>query len=223
MKRTIVCLFTGMSVFFLGCHETKEDAKEPLSEKDTYRHIGEEIPFETGMDWIEYYESQGSEEGRLTTYMLTDDNMLNLLASAEDLVGVAFHYGIDDSGVNHIIAIPVDESLSLWDSIPGRIFLDANTNSAISQDVAARWAENYKQSKPQGIWFHFFGSSIFQDMCALPYFNDVVIARAVSLINWKPQLLLVVYNNGMSTGRTHDGVPGTVYDASNACPPCAAR
>jgi hypothetical protein len=225
MNRYLTYLILGSGLLFTTCQVSRDENNQPISEADTYRLIGEEIPFETGMEWIDYYQDQQSQGGRvnlLSNYGVSNSVMTSLLGSVENLVGVAFHYGIDDAGDQHVIVIPVDESLRLWADTPGRIFVDANSGEPISQDLAYAWASAYKNQFPSSIWFHFFGGRVFNHMCSLPFFNDVVIAPAISLLNWKPQLLLVVYNEALEIGRTKD-TPGIIYDASNACPPCAPR
>lgn len=227
MKRinVVVALFASLS--FLGCQETKEDQNNPASEKDTYKKIGEEIPFETGMQWIDLYKKRVSQQGRtelLSSYNVSADQVNNLLQSTQNLVGIAFHYGLDEAGEKHILLIPVDESLTLWSSgTSERNFVDANTGNEIDGATASGWAENYKNENPDAIWFHFFGKTVFEQMSALPYFNSVEIEPAINSLDFTPQLLLVVLNDDLiSFGRTANP-PGTVYDASNACPPCAVQ
>lgn len=225
MNRLIPCVFLFLALLCISCQDTKEDLNNPTSEKDIYKAVGEEIPFETGMSWIEYYQ-KSSGQGRtdlLSSFEVSREQMNNVMGSTPNLVGIAFHHAIDESGEKHILVIPVDESLSLWASIEGRIFVDANTGEAISQATAAQWAQNFKDQNPDKIWFHFFGSNIFGQMFALPFFDTVEIQPAISILNLTPQLLLVVWNDGLIPfGRTKNP-PGVVYDASNACPPCAVR
>lgn len=224
MNRVTIFLAVFSVLLLVSCQETREDLKK--SAKDTYQTIGEEIPFETGMQWIAFYQERNSKQNRsalIDGYNIPSAQLASLLESTASLVGVAFHYGLDNAGTTHIIVIPVDGSLDLWSSIPGRIYVDANTGEAISQSLAETWASNFKQENPDEIWFHFFGKNIFDEMRALPYFQSVYIEPAVNILNLTPQLLLVVYNDDLiSLGRANS-VPGTVYDASNACPPCAAR
>lgn len=226
MNRFIAYLVTGTALLFVTCQDTKEELKAPLSEKDIYKAIGEAIPYETGMEWIAYYRDQVAAQGRteiLASYSISDSQLLDVLASTENLVGIAFHYGIDAFGQTHIIVIPVDETLSLWSSIPGQILVDANTGTEVSQSTAATWAQKYKEQHPSDVWFHFFGANIFNDICALPFFDSIAIERGINILGLTPELLLVVYNNNLpGFGRTQDE-PGMVYDASNACPPCAVR
>ena len=226
MKKSIVATFVIIIGTFLSCQETKEDLKTPLSTREFYKTIGEEIPYELGMEWIENYKSVRSSSGRteiLSDYAVSATQMTALLGSSADLIGVAFHYGIDDAGVTHILIIPVDGSMSLWASIPGRIFVDANSGNPIDQNTANAWATNYKNQNPSGVWFHFFGKYIFDDMTSLPYFNSVEIEQGINLLGLTPELLLIVWNEDLNIlGRTA-AENCTVYDASNACPPCAAR
>lgn len=225
MNRLTAYLVIGAAFLFVTCQDTKEDLKSPISAKDTYKTVGEAIPFETGMEWIAYYRNQQTAQGRtelLTSYSISDDKMTELVASTQTMVGVAFHYALDDTGKKHIIAIPVDETLRLWTSIPGRIYVDANTGNNISQSVADAWAQNFRDENPNDIWFHFFGINIINDMCALPYFDTVDIQQGINILGLTPELLLVVYNDLLDLGRSQDD-PGMVYDASNPCPPCQVR
>ena len=54
MNRIFVA-FTSMAfaVALVSCQETKEEMNQPLAEKEYYKTIGEQIPLETGMEWIE--------------------------------------------------------------------------------------------------------------------------------------------------------------------------
>ena len=226
MKRFIIVSALCVTFAFLGCQETKEDERIPISEKDLYKKIGEEIPFETGMEWIALYQGKNNAQGRSesdSSYNVPSAEMNQLLQSVSDLTGVAFHYGIDEQGTNHIIVIPVDGSLDVWSSAGNKFIVDANTGTTISEELALSWANNFKEANPASIWFHFFGKDIFDEMRALPYYHNITIERAISSLDLTPQLLLVVWNEEQvsSSGRTQL-VFGSVYDASNACPPCAA-
>jgi len=230
MKHVLVVTAMYFVLTLLSCQETKEDLKSQLSERIHYKSIGMEIPFETGMEWIEYYKAESrkdnSDQGRLglfTPYSIPDSQIQSAMESVGDLTGIAFHYGLDDLGRQHILAIPVDETLSLWSPIPGRIFIDANTGEEISQGEAYQWAQRYKSAHPNDIWFHFFGQNIFEEICALPFFNSIEIEPAINILDLTPQLLLIIWNDDLlSLGRTHHP-PALVYDASNACPPCAVQ
>ena len=232
MKRLIVASVVLLSVALSGCQDSKDEA-QPLSEKDFYKTIGEEIPVETAIKWMVLYRKERSVQGRLEGtpfYSVSADHMKAALTSADDLVGVAFHHALDDNGERHILVIPVDATLGLWSDTP-RMLLDANTNTEISADVASAWASNYKTAYPDEKWFHFFGKDVFDQMSALPYFSSVELEPAISELDFTPQLLLIVPNDeGESdeaetdaSGRTSSLslLYGAVYDASNSCPPCA--
>lgn len=222
--RSVVAILLALTI--ASCQETKEEVTTPLSEKDLYKEIGEEIPYDVGMEWIEFYKRNRYQQGRtevLPSYSFSAVQFEASLASATDLVGVAFHHGIDDLGVHHIIAIPIDESMSLWSANSGRILLDANSGTTVARETAMVWAQNYKDANPNATWFHFFGAGVFNHMQALPFFDRVIIQPAINVLNLTPQLLLIVMNDGLTSfGRTAHA-PGIVYDASNACPPCAVK
>ncbi|HEX8040504.1 MAG TPA: hypothetical protein VF490_15200 [Chryseosolibacter sp.] len=224
MKGSIVLTILCLGFCLVSCQESREDAKTP-SVKDFYKTIGEEIPFETGMEWIDNYQKKMS-TGRteiLYNYYVSASEMRAVLGCTSDLVGVAFHWGTDALGMTHIILIPVDGSMSLWTPVSGRVFVDANTNTEISQQVASTWAAAYKNAHPNDVWFHFFGKYIFDDMTALPYFNSVDIEPGINSVDLTPQMLLVVWDESLNLlGRTNSQ-SATVYDASNACPPCAVQ
>lgn len=224
-----VCTILCVTLYLAACQEAKDDIKKPISQEDVYKTIGEAIPFETGMEWIDNYRKGNSAQGRtesLLGYSVSASTMNTLLSSVNDPVGVAFHYGKDVLGITHIVLIPVDESMSLWSSVPGRIYVDANTGMQVTQSNAYTWASAYKNAHPNDIWFHFFGINIFHDMTALPYFSSVDIERGINTLELTPELLLVVWDEtldlDLSVGRAQTE-NAMVYDASNACPPCAVQ
>ena len=225
MKSYIVPTTIYFSLLLLACQDTGEDLKNASADVAFYKTIGEEIPFETGMQWMEFYKDKNSEQGRvaLATYTISASRVEQMLQSVSNPAGVAFHYGKDWLGVKHIIAIPVDESLSLWSSIPGRVFVDANTGNVISQSLANTWAQNYKNAHPTGIWFHFFGQDIMDEITAIPFFNSIDIEPAINILNLTPQMLLIVWNEDLNIlGRTTED-EGRIFDASYPCPPCAVE
>jgi hypothetical protein len=224
MKKIIVGFGFFAAIFLLSCEEsTLRDSKVSSSVVAHYKTIGAPIPFETGMRWIELYQQKNSGSGRAQLfghYEISDTKTLELMASVNELVGVAFHYGIDPWGEKHIIVIPVDNTLRLWTNIPGRIYVDANTGNTINKNTAETWAQAYKNQHPTGIWFHFFGADIFDEIVSLPFFTSIDIQPALNDL-LMPQMLLIIWNESFSLGRTSwEGDAGAVYDASNPCPPC---
>lgn len=216
-------MFFALSL--LSCQDSKNDLTQASHEISAFKKVGEQIPYETGMRWIDVYKNTSNAEGRLLfpDYSITATRLQQLMQSVSELTGVAFHYGLDENGSQHILIIPVDESLSLWSAIPGRIYVDANTGNEITQDVASAWADNYKAEHSGDIWFHFFGQDIFEEMNTIPYFASLDIQPALNDL-LSPQLLLIIWPDGILPifGRTAKEDP-LVYDASNPCPPCAIQ
>ena len=219
--------FAGLSLFvgvsLLSCEETGSNDQISVSTISHYRTIGAPIPFATGMHWIDLYNERNPSSARtqlLDHFELSESMTLELMNSVSDLVGIAFHYGNDVFGQKHIIAIPVDNTMKLWTDIPGRIYVDTNSGSVISQSTASTWAQNYKNQNPSSIWFHFFGEDVFLEITALPFFNSIDIQPALNEL-LAPQLLLVIWNESLSLGRSQSEEEGAIYDASNPCPHCA--
>lgn len=226
MKHTKLTSAFLLALALLGCQDTK-DIPSPLSEKDHYKLIGEEIPFETAMAWLDFHKKSNAAQGRTeeaADFSVSVEKMQALLSSTDDLTGVAFHYGIDTLGNTHIFLIPVNGSLSVWETVPGRIIIDSNTGNEIDQNLASAWADNFRAAHPDELWFHFFGKNIFDDMLALPSFKSMDIQRATHDVELTPELLLIIWEDEpvASGGRT-ELLFATVYDASNACPPCAVQ
>lgn len=226
MKLVIAASTLSLSLLLFSCEEARENSGQPLSEADFYKTIGEPIPFETGMEWIENYQKRNAQNGRvelLSSYIVPSAQIERVVGSVSDLTGVAFHYGIDDAGETHIVLVPIDETLSLWSAIPGRIFVDANSGEELSQTTAQAWAQRYVDANPEDVAFHFFGKNIFDDMKALPYFNDLDIEPAINTLELTPELLLIVWDETAGVSGRTSAENGMVYDASNACPPCAVQ
>lgn len=211
-----------MAFLMVTCHDLKEVTGPQVPSHILYRSIGERIPLETGLRWMELYRKKtGQSRQGGSPYLLPQHNFSAMMNSVPDAVGVAFHYALDDNGTQHILAVPVGPTLNLWPESSSRMILDANTGEAIDEPTAQAWAHNFETANPVAIWFHFFGEEIFDEIMALSYFQEMEIEQALNDAG-KPQLLLWVWNQGQTTGRTA-GEPGSVYDASNPCPPCAVN
>jgi hypothetical protein len=225
MQRYFIAI-AFLSLAFFACQDTRYDVKAISPEVAHYRTIGEQIPLETGKRWIEFYNTRNATQGRLlSSYSIPATQINSMLQSVVGLTGVAFQYGTDTLGQKHIIAIPVDASLSLWSSIPGRIFIDANSGNVISQSQAQAWAQTYENLHPNDIWFHFFGKEVFDEIVALPYFDSIDIEPALNDVALTSELLLLIWNDDLNTsGRINsEEEEGRCYDASNPCPPCAVH
>jgi hypothetical protein len=222
MKNFIAFAAVMFAVSLLGCQDTKEEGTG-LPDVSAFKKIGMEIPLETGIEWMNAFEQKYNPQGRelFPDYNISEGRLQVALASVTNLTGVAFHHATDDSGNHHFIAIPVDSSLSLWTQIEGRQYVDANTNTVISQEVARAWSQNYEQANPGQIWFHFFGSDIFTEIFEIPYFDKLEIEPAINILNLTPQLLLIVNQEDLlNIGGRYKTETTKVYDASSPCPPC---
>jgi len=225
MRKLTVGLVACIVMSLLACQDTKDGRNTPF-EYSLYKEVGKQIPLETGKRWIRAYENKNYTSGRLLgpDYAISAGQFNELLGSVSNLVGVAFHYGLDGVGNTHIIAIPIDESLSLWSDIPGRIMVDANSGYVISRAQAQQWAAAFSAANPTGVRYHFFGKYIFDEIKALSFFSELDIEPAINDEDQSPQMLLMVWNLlGGILGRT-ESTEGAFSDASNMCPPnCAVR
>jgi hypothetical protein len=216
-------LFVILSL--LGCQETKESTPG-TKDLSYYENVGHQIPVETGQRWIAAYNAANNIDASrisLSLYAVSDGNLNAVLQSLPNLLGVAFHHAIDDFGFHHFIVTPVDESFDPWSSVPGRIYLDANTDTEISATEARQWAARYENANPDEVWYHFFGKNIFEEIPTIPYFKSLNIVPALNDLDLSPQLLLIILNDGLLGlgGRVNDAGQ-VVYDASSPCPPCPA-
>jgi hypothetical protein len=232
MKKLLFFAIAYLGISLLGCQDGMDENQFLDRDLIHYRNIGEEIPVETGVRWIQAYRSREQKAGRVellfTNYSVSASKLEQLLTSVDGITGVAFHYALDAFGQRHFILIPVDESLSLWESDDEKKYIDANTNTFISKQTAQTWTANYEAANPGEIWFHFFGSDIFDEILTISYFEDLLIEPALNDLNLSPQLLLIILNGGgflddLLGGRAKEGEQGRVYDASSPCPPCAVH
>jgi hypothetical protein len=223
-------LFASTVIFFavslMACQDTKEESVNNVRDITFYKNVGEQISVETGNRWMDAYNAKEVNQGRVnttTSYAISASQLENLTESVSNLTGIAFHHALDDAGTHHFIAIPITESLSVWSPIPGRVLIDANTNTEISRSEARRWTQNYQDANPNKIWFHFFGTNIFDEITSISFFNSLTIEPAINDLNLTPQLLLIITDiAGSSNGRlTSDRT--MVYDASSPCPPCGVQ
>jgi hypothetical protein len=224
MRSLLVASAISLTLLTFSCKDTADEVSTSASVSE-YRNVGAIIPTDMGARWIDTYQKQSS-SGRIDLiYNVGGTELEAVKNSVTGLVGVAFHYGLDENGERHIILVPVDETLRLWTSLGGRIYLDANTNSVISKETAVQWAHNYEEANPDGIWFHFFGAGVFDDMNSIDGFDGVSVVPAINDLDLSQELLLVVGSTesllGGILGRTATAT--TVYDASYPCPRCEVQ
>lgn len=209
-------------VSLLSCQDSRDEMKSSVPDISQLKTVGMKIPTETGARWIEAYNARNSSGGREgVLYSVGSAELQSALASVTDLVGVAFQYATDEAGQKHVIVIPVDTKLSLWAPVAGRVYLDANTNTPISQSTAKAWANRYQDANPSGIWFHYFGRNVFDEIISVSDFMALDIIPAINDLDLSPQLLLVTGGTENILGRT--SAESNVYDASYPCPKCTVE
>jgi hypothetical protein len=206
--------FTAMLLAsaLVGCHDVRDT--NPASIQKFDKTVGQKISLDIATDWMERYDKNASgQRSAESSYSITADHLKAIIPYAAD-AGLAFHHAIDEAGTYHILIIPVTSAL-LFDA---PVLLDANTNTIIDESTARAWTDNYKDANPDQIWYHFFGLDIFSEITqsSFSYFD---IEPAINDAG-KPQLLLRVWPEGTSNGRTEATSP-TVYDFSSPCPPCS--
>lgn len=230
MKNLSVFAAVLISVTFLGCQDTKE-ASNALPNVEFYKSIGMQIPVETGIRWMDFYNKEHNIQGRegASPYKISPEQLAKVRGSVLGLIGLAFHHALDDAGEHHFIVVPIDITLSVWTGLPGRVYLDANTNTEIPKNVAHAWATNYQNEHPEEVWFHFFGNNIFDEITGISYFTELQIEPALHDVELTPELLLIIENVQNSGSQDSVSIGGrimsesTVYDASSPCPPCPVR
>ncbi|HEY0655853.1 MAG TPA: hypothetical protein VGD65_22110 [Chryseosolibacter sp.] len=218
MKKSLYFLVALFAISVLACQDGKDQAKD-LADFSFYRNIGKRIPTETGYRWMDVYRTNLKLAGREkpSGYALSKENLAALSASVENLVGIVFQHGTDDSGAHHFVLIPIDESLQIWTS--GKLIIDANTDSPVSPEEARQWAKNYQAGNPGSIMYHFFGKHVFDELSTISFFEYIQIEPAINDVNFAPQVLLIVNDltADVSSGRSQYE-EAVVYDMSSACP-----
>jgi hypothetical protein len=201
-----------------SCQDPGTNAETKKQNSIMNRTVGEQIPTDLANRWIDFYERKSSsgrmQESQCTVTALPFDQIL----SSIPMLGLAFHYAIDESGAPHILILPISEEKKLWSSDASRICIDANTNSIITESVARDWTQTFKDANPNAIWYHFFGSNILDEMRSVSGFNEFEIIPALNDEGMK-QLLLVINNDSdLNGGRILS--ESLVYDKGGLCPPC---
>jgi hypothetical protein len=221
MKNAFGFLAILAFVSLFSCQDAREGAPSSGADLSAYSNVGMKISTETGARWIQAYNQMNTSARLGILYSVNRADLENAITSIDNLTGVAFQYGTDGNGEKHIIVIPIDQTLRLWTSVPGRIYIDANTSSEISQEMAQSWADNYQAANPYSIWFHYFGRNVFDEILTSADFAAVDIMPALNDLDLSQELLLVVGNTLDLLGRTNTETD--VYDASYPCPKCAVQ
>lgn len=213
-SRKRLLLIALMCWAIVSCQDS--DEKNVISEK-LDASVGEKIPYATAVRWLGNLEKQNTEgRANVGAQSVSKQNLDKLLMSQPDLIGLAFHYGIDDAGLQHVLVIPVGQSKKLWTGETQALILDAKSDQIISEETGSIWAERFQQQNKDDIWFHFFGKNIFNQVGKYETFS----LKQASNDDGVLQLLLFAYQKESANGRTADDDTPIVIDMSNPCPPC---
>ena len=223
--KNIGTLLSAFALILFGCCQ-EPDTNFKTKQQNTVLNedIGEQIPLAVAERWISSYNKRTDIQAGRTKevqYKLSSANLNTILSSFPQL-GLAFHHAIDEYGKYHILVIAIDKSQKrLWSDQNDRICIDANSNSLVTEDTANSWAQNYKKKNPDGIWYHFFGRHVFNEIKTIPWFKEINIRHAINDSD-VPQLLLVISDNSASA-RIKDEESIIVYDRGGTCPPCQSN
>lgn len=219
MKNLVYFSVALFAISLLACQDGKDEAKN-ITDLSFYRKIGNQIPTETGYRWIDLYRTRLNLAGREkpSGYALSKENLAEVSASVDQLVGIAIQHGIDESGAHHFLIIPVDETLQIWST--DKTIIDTNTDAPVSYEVARQWAKNYQSENPESLWFHFLGSHVFDEMNSISFFEYIQIEPAISDVNFAPQVLLIINDLNASSGGRGEMEESVVFDNTFPCPPC---
>jgi hypothetical protein len=201
-----------------ACQDTVTNPETQKQNSILDKTVGEQIPTDVANRWIALYEKKNS-SGRTHEFQCTvAAQHFNEILSSIPLLGLAFHYAIDDSGDFHVLILAVSEDKKLWSSDASRICIDANTNSVIAESVAREWTQNFKETTPNAVWYHFFGSDILNEMRKVSGFNEFEIIPALNDEGIKQLLLVINRDSDFVSGRILS--ESIVFDKGGLCPPC---
>jgi hypothetical protein len=211
MKSTITVVL--LVLILTGCSDTRVNS--PVSTENKFsKSVGEQISLAVAERWMELYsQSNAGAKSEDVDYSITPEHLKAVAGYATE-TGIAFHHAIDDVGHHHILIIPVKDGTLLKDA---PVLIDANTDAVLAASTAKAWMKNYENAHPELGWYHFFGYDIFDEIIQSS-FSRIDIEPAIN-DEGKPQLLLVVWPQAASNGKT-EAISPAVYDASYLCPPC---
>jgi hypothetical protein len=215
MKKLIVIFLSIVSMN--SCQDSVTTPTMKRHDSPLHKAVGAKISSEDAVRWISAYQSR-LEQGRVqeTSHVVTASTFDSILSSP-DLLGVAFHYAVDDVGNHHVLLLPMDETTHLWSLTNDRVCIDANIDTILDEVTAKRWVLNFTNKFPDHIRYHFFGSDILFEMRRLSAFEQFSITPAID-DELQLQLLLIVGKIDLAAGgRTMDN--GDVFDRSVNCPP----
>ncbi len=209
MKTQILTSLVVLLLFFACQEHIVNKPKEKFSEA-----TGEEIPKSDAERWIDRYSKLQSVARIQSSSYNINAEQLDAMLQTDNLIGIAFHHATDDQGDHHVLAIPLDNT-PLWNA--DKYIVDANTNQKVKVEEGEKWARNYSEHNPGAIWYHRFGSDIFDDIKSISYFKSFDIEPAMN-DELVPQLVLVIKNQNAELNGRVNSFAGVYYDKSNPCP-----
>jgi hypothetical protein len=220
MKKLVYFSVALFAISILACQDGNEEAKN-INDLSYLSNVGKQIPTETGYRWMDVYRTKLKLAGREkpSGYALSKENLSEISGSVNNLIGVVFQHGLDETGAHHFLIIPIDETLQIWSN--NKIIIDANSDAAVSYEDAVQWSNNYQAANPDMILYHFFGKHVFDELNAISFFEYIQIEPAINDENLKAQVLLIVndFSIDASSGRSKLS-DALVYDMSLPCPSC---
>ncbi len=152
---------------------------------------GDPITLEVATRWIGNYTSKNS--GRINAHFFGQQTLKNALAKT-GCMGIRFYYALDDSANSKVLFIGADakgQNLLPIASVVGKrspidikssstIALRATEGALISSDISNRWTSAYVKTNQAGIWAHFFGHEILNQILAE---KDCIGIRAYHALN----------------------------------------
>jgi hypothetical protein len=207
-----ITLVVAVAMLLCACQETNH--KDTGGMPDHFDNtVGKRIDTNMGLRWIENINGtkMGPQHGE--RYEISNVNLEKVIKSAENPMGISFHLGVDDNGIQHIVLAPIDAEMNGWAGIA----IDANSDREVSVETAKAWARNYKMTHEGEVSSHSFGIDVFTDIGKHQSFEIVQ-----GLDDAQNLALMAIVRNASVNGKT-EGDGGTIiWDGTLPCPPYCA-
>jgi hypothetical protein len=218
MKRKILSAIS-LILLLCACSDSNQNLETKKHNSVLDKTVGERIPTDVANKWIDSFRDNiGSGRQQNFQYAVSAQPLDQILTSIP-LMGLAFHYALDDAGTLHVLILAVSEDEKLWSLNSNRICIDANTNSLIDEALAKTWTQNFKDKHPDEIWYHFFGWNVLNEMKTVSWFQEFRIVPALNDEGIQQLLLVISRDSDTDDGRVLE--ESIVYDKGGLCPPCA--
>jgi hypothetical protein len=205
MKNVFSCFV--LALILVNC----QDSKENLTGNKFSKNVGQKIPNDVAARWAERF--RNSNEGSRTTDFSLDINTLqSLIEPMDDKLGISFHHALDDESQHHLLASFVTED---HPELTVNV-IDVN-DGPIDISVAQEWTDRYKTENPAGVWSHFFGIYVFEQIAGLIDVAQVDLIQGID-DGGQSQILIYVWTSKYLNGRSQ-AEELNVFDKSSPCPP----